>query len=65
MYNEQPDAKSLYSQCLDEVVNEAANDFESLEPRLKVCLETNVATPDQSASDSTETETHLNANPSE
>ncbi|XP_055321387.1 uncharacterized protein LOC129577816 [Sitodiplosis mosellana] len=56
MYNEQPDAKSLYSKCLDEVVNEATNDFESLEPRLKECLE-NPTTPDQSTSDSTDSNT--------
>lgn len=62
-YNERPDTKSMYSKCLDELVNEAMSDFGALEPRLKDCL--NEATPpDQSTPESTES-TESNTDPSE
>ncbi|XP_031618462.1 uncharacterized protein LOC116337748 [Contarinia nasturtii] len=50
--NEQPNADTMYSKCLDELVDEATNNFELLQQRLKECLKEFTA-HDQNASNLT------------
>lgn len=48
------DPETMYSNCLDEVVNETVKDFESVKPRLDDCIE-QISTSNTSTSNSTET----------